>query len=118
MVPEFIGILLMFLLSAGVAGLLIFLTSVLGPKRPSDVKSAPFECGVVPFAPPRGQFPVKFYVLGMLFIVFDVELVFMFPWAINVRGLGWLGLAEMGVFVLIVLAGFAYAWKKRALEFE
>lgn len=118
MAPEFLGILLMLLLAAGVAGLLIVLTSVLGPKRPSAAKAEPFECGVSPMMLPQGRFPVKFYVLGMLFIVFDVELVFMFPWAVNVRGLGWLGLAEMGVFVLIVLAGFAYAWKKRALEFD
>jgi NADH-quinone oxidoreductase subunit A len=73
---------------------------------------------VDPIARPAGRIPLHFYIAAMLFVVFDVELVFLFPWAVLVRELGWLGLAEMGAFLLIVVAGFIYAWKQGALEFK
>ena len=89
-----------------------------GPRKPSKVKSAPFECGVDPIALPAGRLPIHFYVAAMLFVVFDVELVFLFPWGVLARELGWPGLVEMGAFLLIVVAGFMYAWKQGALEFK
>ena len=115
---EYIGLLVAFILSAGIAGVMIFLTSVLGPKKPSAVKSEPFECGVTAFDQPKKQFSIKFYLIAMLFILFDVEIVWFFPWAVVLRKLGWMGIAEMFSFVAVLVLGFVYAWKKGALEWE
>ena len=86
---------------------MIVLPSILGPKRPNPSKDQPFECGVEPFMLPQGRFNVKFYIVAMLFIVFDVEVVFLFPWAVLLRELGWFGVGEMGLFLLFIVAGFA-----------
>lgn len=115
---EYCGILVTFLLAGGIAGAFLFLASTLGPKRGTPAKREPFECGQEPFALPAGHLPVKFYLVGMLFILFDIELVFLFPWAVVFKHLGWGGLIEMGVFLGIVVAGFIYAWKKGALEWQ
>ena len=115
---EYIGILLFAALTAGVALIMLFANALFGPKRPNPAKAKPFECGLDPIALPMGRLPVHFYVIAMLFVVFDVELVFLFPWAVLVRELGWLGLVEMGFFLLIVVAGLVYAWKHNALEFK
>ena len=115
---EYIGIVIFGALAGGVALLLLCSNAWLGPKRPNPVKSQPFECGMDPIALPAGRLPIHFYVVAMLFVVFDVELVFLFPWAVLVRELGWPGLVEMGVFLAIVVAGFVYAWKQGALEFK
>jgi len=115
---EFVGLLLVAALSAIVATGMLMANRLLGPKRPSHVKSQPFECGKDPIALPAGRLPVHFYVLAILFVVFDVELVFLFPWAVVLRELGWFGVMEMGMFLAVVVAGFAYAWKKGALDFE
>jgi len=117
-VNEYLGIVITFLLAGLIGGAFIFLASVLGPKKPSPAKSETFECGEKPFALPSGHFPVKFYLVGMLFILFDVELVFLFPWAVVYRQLGRLGFIEMLIFLGIVAVGFIYAWKKGALEWE
>ena len=90
----------------------------LGVRRPNPVKAKPFECGKDPIALPAGRLPIHFYVMAMLFVVFDVELVFLFPWAVVLKELGWFGLVEMALFLAIVVAGFVFAWKKGALEFE
>ncbi len=113
---EYAGILITFLLAALVAGGFLMLASLLGPKRPSPAKLEPFECGSEPFQLPAGRFSIKFYLVAMLFILFDVELVFLFPWAVVYRELGFPGFLEMAVFLGIVLVGFVYAWKKGALE--
>ena len=115
---EYAGLLIVAALSAVVATIMLLANQFLGPKRPSPAKSAPFECGVDPIALPAGRLPVHFYVLAMLFVVFDVELVFLFPWAVVLKDLGWFGLMEMALFLGIVGAAFAYAWKKGALEWE
>ena len=88
------------------------------PKMPSEIKSRPFECGKEPFALPGGHMPVHFYIVAMLFIIFDVELVFLFPWAVLFRELGVFGLLEMAVFLGFMVLGFCYVLKKRALEWE
>ena len=90
----------------------------LGVRRPNPVKAKPFECGKDPIALPAGRLPIHFYIVAMLFVVFDVEIVFLFPWGVLVRELGWFGIAEMSFFLAIVLAGFAYAWKQGALVFK
>jgi len=115
---EYAGLLILAALAAGVGLVMLFANALLGPRRPNSVKAAPFECGVTPLTRPAGRLPVHFYVVAMLFVVFDVELVFLFPWAVLVRELGWYGLLEMGFFLLIIVAGFVYAWKRDALEFK
>ena len=115
---EYASILLFALLAAGVALIMLFANALFGPKRPSPIKSQPFECGVDPIALPAGRLPIHFYVVAMLFVVFDVELVFLFPWAVLVGQLGRFGLIEMGAFLLVVVAGFLYAWREGALTFR
>jgi NADH-quinone oxidoreductase subunit A len=91
---------------------------LIGEKRPSEVKLAPYECGMPPVGSARERFSVKFYIIAMLFIVFDIEVVFMYPWAVMFKRLGLFGFLEMGVFILILLVGYVYVWKKGALEWE
>ena len=115
---EYIAIIFAFLFAIALAALLLTLPKILSPKVPSEAKSKPFECGQEPFSLPGGQSSVHFYIVAMLFIVFDVELVFLFPWAVLFRKLGVFGLLEMAVFMAFVVLGFCYVWKKRALEWE
>ncbi len=115
---EYVGIAVAFVLAGTFAGAFILLASVLGPKKPSRVKSEPFECGEVPFSLPVGRLSIKFYLTAILFILFDVELVFLYPWAVVYRGLGASGLAEMVIFLGILMAGFFYAWDNGALEWQ
>ena len=115
---EYGSILLLAVLTAAVALPMLFSNAVFGPKRPNPVKAKPFECGVEPIAVPAGRLPIRFYVVAILFVVFDVELVFLVPWAVLARELGWFGLAEMGFFLAILAAGFIYAWKQGALDFK
>lgn len=115
---EYVAIIFAFLFALAVAALLLAIPKVLAPRFPSEAKSKPFECGKEPFALPRGKMPVHFYIVAMLFIVFDVELVFLFPWAVTFRETGLFGLAEMAFFLGFVILGFGYAWKKGALELE
>ena len=115
---EYIGVVIFLVLAGTVAGAFVFLGSVLGPKKPSKVKSEPFECGEVPLSLPIGQLSVKYYLTAMLFILFDVELVFIYPWAVAYRGLGVSGLVEMLIFLLILMVGFFYAWDNGALEWQ
>ena len=115
---EYLGILITFAIAALIGVAFIVLASTLGPKKPSPAKSEPFECGEKPFELPSGRFAIHFYLVGMLFILFDVELVFLFPWAVVYRRLGLFGLVEMVGFLGIVVLGFLYAWKKGALEWK
>ena len=115
---EYVGIVIFFVLSATVAGAFVALASVLGPKKPSRVKSEPFECGEVPFSLPAGRLSVKFYLTAILFMLFDVELVFLYPWAVVARTLGPSGFIEVVIFVGVLMAGFFYAWDNGALEWQ
>ena len=115
---EYLGIVIFFALAATIAGAFIGLASVLGPKKPSRVKSEPFECGVAPFAVPLGRVSIKFYLTAILFILFDVELVFLYPWAVVYRTLGVWALTEMVVFLGILMVGFYYAWDNGALDWQ
>ena len=115
---EYVAVIFAFLFALAIAGLLLTLPKVISPKVPSEAKSKPFECGKEPFSLPHGQIPVHFYIVAMLFIVFDVELVFLFPWAVLFREMGVFGLLEMAVFMGFVILGYCYAWKKGALEWE
>jgi NADH-quinone oxidoreductase subunit A len=102
---------------AFVAGSLL-VGSFIRPSRPYRAKLAPYESGSPLFSDARIQFPMRYYIIAMLFVIFDIEIIFMIPWAIRFQSLGLLGLIEMLVFITILLAGFWYAWKKGALEWD
>jgi NADH-quinone oxidoreductase subunit A len=102
-----------------VAAVLIGLSALLGPRRPSPAKVSAYECGVTAVGSARERFPIKFYLTAMLFIVFDIETIFLYPWAVTFRSSGGMmlfNLAEMGVFVAILFAGYAYVWRRGGLE--
>jgi len=115
-----IGIVL--LVAALLAGTMVGLANLLGPRRPSIVKGTPFECGSLPAGSAHDRFGVKFYVVALLFIVFDIEAIFLYPWAVlllpsdGYPGLGWPGFVSMGIFVLTLVAGLVYVWKKGVLD--
>jgi NADH-quinone oxidoreductase subunit A len=110
--------------AAGLAAVMLLLANLLGPRRPSLVKSTPFECGSVPVGSAHERFGVKFYVVALLFIVFDIEAIFLYPWAVlllpsdGYAGLGWAGFISMGIFVLTLVAGLVYVWKKGVLDWS
>ena len=103
---------------------MVGLSWILGPKKPSAAKLAPYECGVTPVGSARERFPVKFYLIAMLFIVFDIETVFLYPWAVTFTKWGYhsalqvFSLMEMVVFIVILFVGYIYVWKKGAFEWE
>ncbi|OGW83886.1 MAG: hypothetical protein A3C47_01555 [Omnitrophica bacterium RIFCSPHIGHO2_02_FULL_51_18] len=117
---EYIGLLVAFLISVSLAGFILLLNKLLGPKnKGSEAKSGPYECGVNPLElPAKTRLSVKFYLLAMLFILFDVEIVWLFPWAVVLKSIRWPGLIEMFAFMAVLVLGFAYAWRKGALEWE
>lgn len=107
-----------FILAALVCGLLLSLSRFVGPRRPNRVKASPFECGMDQLAQPRGQIPISFSLIAMLFIIFDIEVAFLFPWAVVFRQLGWTGLLQVLFFLAILTLGLIYAWKRGALEWD
>lgn len=117
-VRDLVGIAVMLVMAAGLTGLMILLSSKLGKKHPTFEKLEPFECGKRPFSLPSGRLSVSFYLTAILFILFDVEVVFLYPWAVLYRGLGWVGLVEMAIFLGVLVIGFIYAWDNDALEWR
>ena len=111
-------ILFLMVLSIGQAVGMVILSQVLSPFRPTPAKSTPYESGITPLGNVRERFSVKFYLVAILFIVFDLETIFLIPWGVSFRQLGLFGLVEMAVFMVVLLAGFAYAWKKGALQWD
>ncbi len=91
---------------------------LLAPRRPDAVKNAPYECGAPLLGTAHPRMPIKFYVVAVLFLLFDVEVVFLFPWSVLARDLGWMGLAQMLLFLGVLEVGLLYVWRKRALEWE
>jgi NADH-quinone oxidoreductase subunit A len=118
MLDSYLPILTLIIIAVGFSIGSIVMSRLIGQKKPSEVKLAPYECGMPPVGSARERFSVKFYIIAMLFIVFDIEVVFMYPWAVMFKRLGMFGFVEMGVFILILLVGYAYVWKKGALEWE
>lgn len=96
----------------------VYLSQALGPKRYDRVKYSVYECGVDPFTTASVRISVKFYLIAILFILFDLEAAFLYPWAVLFRQLGWFGFIEMAIFILILLVGLIYAWKKGALDWQ
>ena len=115
---EYVAIGLMVFLATAVALIAIGLGTIFGPKKESAAKSMPYESGMNPYGEGTRRMPVRFYLVAVLFILFDIEVVFFLPWAITFRQLGLFGLIEMLIFIVILLVGFVYAWKKGALEWE
>jgi len=114
----YVAIGLMIVLSTLVALIAIGLGVLFGPKKDSAAKSMPYESGMNPYGEGTRRMPIRFYLVAVLFILFDIEVVFFLPWAITFRQLGLFGLVEMIVFIVILLVGYVYAWKKGALEWE
>jgi NADH-quinone oxidoreductase subunit A len=115
---EYVAIGLLIVLSTLVALIAIGMGYLFGPKKESAAKSMPYESGMSPYGEGTRRMPVRFYLIAVLFILFDIEVVFFLPWAITFRKLGVFGLIEMVVFIGILLVGYVYAWKKGALEWE
>ena len=110
---------LAFIVIALASGLVLLAVGrLVRPSRPYKAKLTPYESGSPLFMDARVQFPMRYYIIAMLFVIFDIEIVFLFPWAVVYRKLGLLGLVEMGLFIGVLLVGFWYAWKKGALEWE
>lgn len=116
---DFVSVLLYMVTVVGLTAVILFLASVLGPKSLNPAKAQPFETGNPPTpGSPRAGFPVHFYLVAILFVVFDVEIAFLYPWAVAFRNLGWLGLAEMLVFVAILTFGWWFVVKRGVLEWR
>ncbi len=106
------------LVAMGLAGTILLLSTLVGPHRPTRTKLQPYECGITPTGDAREPFSVKFYLVAMVFILFDVEAIFLYPWAYVYRDLRWFGFVEMLLYILILLAGYIYLWKKGALDWN
>jgi|SRR5215207_2163308 len=115
---EYVAIAIMIVLATVIALIAIGLGTLFGPKKQSAAKSMPYESGMNPYGEGTRRMPIRFYIIAVLFILFDIEVVFFLPWAITFRQLGLFGLVEMIVFIVILLVGYVYAWKKGALEWE
>jgi len=115
---EYIPIFIFFIVAVGFALTVIFLSAIFGKRKITPQKMLPYECGMDPIGEARKPFSVKFYIIAMLFIIFDLEAVFIIPWAVVFKDLRVFGLVEMAVFIGILLVGFIYVWKKGALEWE
>jgi NADH-quinone oxidoreductase subunit A len=118
MLGAYLPILLLVIVAVLFGTASLVFSSLIGPKKPSALKLSPYESGCEPVGTARERFSIKFYLIAMLFILFDIEAVFLYPWAILYKRLGVFGLAEMGVFIVILFVGYIYVWKKGALEWE
>ncbi len=118
MLAEYLPTLLFLIVATGIGIALIIVGNVLGPKRPSADKLAPYECGFSAFEDARMRFDVRYYLVAIQFIIFDLEIIFIVPWTLVFRELGPRGMVTMGLFVGMLVLGFIYVWKKGALEWE
>ncbi|HUY38926.1 MAG TPA: NADH-quinone oxidoreductase subunit A [Candidatus Binataceae bacterium] len=111
-------VLVTFIFAAIVVGVMVSINSIIGPKRPSAIKSEAFECGNPSSGSAWGRFSVRFYLTALLFLIFDVDLVFLYPWAVEIRKLGMFGFVEAVVFIAILTVGLIYAWQRGALDWD
>ena len=112
------AVLLLLAIAGTIAFIFVLVSRFVGPRNVNPIKTSTYECGLEPIGSARQRFSVKFYLVAMLFILFDIEVAFLYPWAILFRELGLFGLIEMAVFVFILLIGLIYAWRKGALEWQ
>ncbi|MEO5341185.1 MAG: NADH-quinone oxidoreductase subunit A [Magnetococcus sp. MYC-9] len=118
MLENYFPILVLLGVSLGTAVVMMAGSFLVGPKRGYAEKNAQYECGFAPLSRVRLPFDVRFYLLSILFVVFDIEAAFLFPWAVAFKDIGWVGFVEMMLFLGVLLVGYAYIWKKGALEWE
>jgi len=118
MLEQYFPILLFIIVGLGLGALLLSLGKLLAPNRPDPEKLSPYECGFEAFEDARMKFDVRYYLVAILFILFDLEIAFLFPWAVVLNEIGFEGFIAMMVFLVILIVGFAYEWKKGALEWE
>jgi NADH-quinone oxidoreductase subunit A len=111
-----LSILIMIALGAGFALISVLLSNVLGPRKPTPEKLAPYECGMPPVGDARERQSVKFYLVAMIFLLFDIEVAFLYPWAMALRDLGWAGFVQVILFILLLLFGYIYVWRKGVLD--
>ncbi len=118
MLHEYLPILIFLIVGGGFGVVLIALGFLLGRRNPDPDKLAPYECGFEAFEDSRMKFDVRYYLVAILFIIFDLEIAFLFPWAVSLDAIGTFGLLAMGIFLTILVVGFIYEWKKGALEWD
>jgi NADH-quinone oxidoreductase subunit A len=115
---DYLPIILFLVIALGLSCAFVLLNLILSPKNPDPEKLSAYECGFEPFEDSRMEFDVRFYLVAILFIIFDLEIAFLFPWAISLGNIGLLGFSSMMVFLFILTIGFIYEWKKGALDWE
>ncbi len=118
MLDSYLGILFLGVVALLNGALMLGLSHAMGSRRPTAAKASPYESGMVPLGTTRERFSVNFYIVAMLFIVLDIETLFLIPWAVVFRDLGLVGFLEMTVFILVLLVGLVYAWRKGALKWD
>ncbi len=118
MLIQYVPIAILLVLSIILSLIVVYISRIMGPRRPTQKKLSPYESGMAPIGPAVRRFPIKFYLVAVIFILFDVEVVFLLPYSVIVRKLGLYGLIGVGVFVLVLTLGLIYEWKRGALEWE
>lgn len=118
MIENWLLILLLMAMAIGFGGVSVLLGRLLGPKNPSPEKSAPYECGMPAVGDARERQSVRFYLIAMIFLLFDIEVAFLYPWALALRSLGWTGYMQVVLFTLVLVAGYVFVWKKGALDWS
>ena len=115
---DYLPIIIFLIIAFGLSCIFIVINLILSPNQPDPEKLSAYECGFEPFEDSRGEFDVRFYLVAILFIIFDLEIAFLFPWAISLGNIGLLGFSSMMIFLFILTVGFIYEWKKGALDWE
>jgi NADH-quinone oxidoreductase subunit A len=115
---DYFPIAIMIVLAGGFVVVSLVVSRFFSPHNPTPEKVAPYECGILPESEPAQRFPVKFYLVAMLFVIFDVEIIFLFAWASRFLDLGWYGMAAVGIFTFIVVETLVYVWKRGALDWN
>ena len=118
MIENWLLILLLVVMAVGFGGVSVLLGRLLGPSNPSPEKSAPYECGMPAVGDARERQSIRFDLIAMIFLLFDIEVAFLYPWALALRGLGWAGYVQVVLFTLVLVAGYIYVWKKGALDWS
>ena len=118
MIENWLLILLLMVMAVGFGGVSVLLGRLLGPSNPTPEKSAPYECGMPAVGDARERQSIRFYLIAMIFLLFDIEVAFLYPWALALRALGWAGYMQVVLFTLVLVAGYIYVWKKGALDWS
>jgi NADH-quinone oxidoreductase subunit A len=118
MIENWLLILLLMVMAVGFGGVSVLLGRLLGPRNPTPEKSAPYECGMPAVGDARERQSIRFYLIAMIFLLFDIEVAFLYPWALALRALGWAGYMQVVLFTLVLVAGYIFVWKKGALDWS